>query len=470
MLRATVAGTAGLLLSQTSTVTAASRKTAGKRVLVVGAGLAGLAAAHELASVGYDVTVLEARKRIGGRVLTFSDFIPTKIVEGGGEFIGANHPTWGHYKEKFNLEFLEVTEDEEATDPIVIGGKRLDLAECKKLWEEISEVLPRMNTEAEKVDADEPWKSPNAQELDRRNLASWLETVEASELCKRAIATQITMDNGAPLTRQSFLANLAMVKGGGLDKFWTESESFRCQGGNEQLAKKLAATIGDNKIRRECPVKEIRAAEQRAKVILADGTAIEADDVILAVPPSVWDRIQFEPKLPRELAPQMGTVLKMLLHLKERFWAKADPKLGQYGLADDLGLIWESTDNQPGDDNVGMSVFQSAGPAETARRWTKEERVDKYLASVARLYPGIRDQYVASRFMDWPGEEWTKAGYSFPAPGQVMTVGPVLRKGLGPLHFAGEHASYAFVGYMEGALNSGVTLAKRLATRDGVIK
>jgi monoamine oxidase len=72
--------------------------------------------------------------------------------------------------------------------------------------------------------------------------------------------------------------------------------------------------------------------------------------------------------------------------------------------------------------------------------------------------------------MNWPSDPQTLAGYSFPAPGQVTTVGPLLAKGLGRLHFAGEHACYKFVGYMEGALTSGATVALRLATRDGLAK
>jgi hypothetical protein len=71
--------------------------------------------------------------------------------------------------------------------------------------------------------------------------------------------------------------------------------------------------------------------------------------------------------------------------------------------------------------------------------------------------------------MDWPADAWTMAGYSFPAPGQVTTNGPTLRAGLGHLHFAGEHTCYKFVGYMEGGLNSGASLARRLAARDNII-
>ena len=81
------------------------------RVVVIGAGFSGLAAAYELSSAGYDVTVVEARNRVGGRVVSFSDMVPGKNVEGGGELIGSNHPTWVAYAKQFKLEFLDVTEE-----------------------------------------------------------------------------------------------------------------------------------------------------------------------------------------------------------------------------------------------------------------------------------------------------------------------------------------------------------------------
>jgi len=69
--------------------------------------------------------------------------------------------------------------------------------------------------------------------------------------------------------------------------------------------------------------------------------------------------------------------------------------------------------------------------------------------------------------MDWPSIPWTRASYSCPAPGEVTTIGPLLFEGIkGRLHFAGEHASYKFGSYMEGALNSGASIARRLAVRD----
>src|SRR5918993_887849 len=122
MLKATLAASAGLLLSARIPILAQPRPAGGKRVVVIGAGFSGLACAHELVSAGYDVTVLDARNRVGGRVLSFSDLVPGKNVEGGGELIGSNHPTWVAYKDKFKLEWLDVTEAEDAEAPIVLGG------------------------------------------------------------------------------------------------------------------------------------------------------------------------------------------------------------------------------------------------------------------------------------------------------------------------------------------------------------
>ncbi len=102
-LKLAFAASAGLLISsgtgfgRTTTLRGVGR---GRRVTVVGAGFSGLACAYELLSAGYDVTVLDARNRVGGRVLSFSDFVSGKVVEGGGELIGSNHPTWVAYAKR----------------------------------------------------------------------------------------------------------------------------------------------------------------------------------------------------------------------------------------------------------------------------------------------------------------------------------------------------------------------------------
>jgi monoamine oxidase len=465
MLQATLAASAGLLLSSY----ASGQNRPGKRIVVVGGGFSGLAAAFELKSAGYDVLVLEARNRVGGRVVTFRNFVPGKHVEGGGELIGSNHPTWVAYKERFKLSFLDVTEEEDFDFPMTLGGKKLESEEAAKVWEELDEVVNQMNADAAKVaDPFQPWLAPNAEALDRKTLASWIATMNATPNGKLAVDAMMSGDNGVRSEWQSYLGNLAMVKGGGLEKYWTDSEVFRCGEGNQTLALKLLEAIGPDRVRLNTIVKRIDHGGSGIRVTLASGEQVGGDDVILAIPPSTWNRIGIEPALPAGLTPQMGTNVKYLISLRNAFWRKA--KLAPDSLSDGpINWTWHQTDGQKGVP-VSLCAFSGAVAAETVREWTPAERRTKYLKELGKSYPGIGAAFVNDRFMNWPSDVWTRASYSFPAPGQVTTVGPLLRKGLEHVHFAGEHCAYAFVGYMEGALNSGASLAKRLAQRDGVSK
>lgn len=474
MLRATLAASAGLLLSGPASAWsgAARRGVRGKPVVVIGAGLAGLAAAYELHAVGYDVTVFEARDRVGGRVLSFnaaggSEFVPGRNIEGGGELIGSNHPAWLAYAERFGLELMEVGEDEHAFSPVLIDGQVLDDDAAEKLWASMDSAFRGLTDLARAIDPDKPWAAPDAAALDRRSVQSWIDALAADALTKRACWINQSSDNGVEPARASLLGELAVVAGGGLERYWEETEALRCRGGNQQLARRLAEAIGPDRVRLGAAVSRVAHGPKKAVVTLRDGGVFEAFDVILAVPPSVWSKIVFEPGLPKELPPQMGLNTKYLAHTKTRFWR--DQKRAQYALSDGpIAQTWDATDAQ-GDDGPGCLVGFSGGPsAERVLAWSKEERDAKLSEVMEPMYPGFKAAVVAARLMDWPRDPWTMAGYSFPAPGQVTTQGPVLAAGLGALRFAGEHACYKFVGYMEGALQSGLAAARAIAARDGL--
>ncbi len=467
-LKASLAAASGLLISS-GTAHGLSRlgRFSAKRVVVIGGGFSGLACAFELKAAGYDVTVIEARGRVGGRVLSFDDMVPGKNVEGGGELIGSNHPTWVGYKDRFNLEWLDVSEWD-ADYPILLDGKMLTGEESEKLYEEMDAALAGMNEDARPINAEEPWKSDNAEALDRRTLKEWIEALEASDLCKAGITAQLAGDNGQSTVRQSYLGNLTQVKGGGVEAYWTESEIYRCKGGNQQLAKHLAESIGPDRVVLKLPVTSVEQKGGAMVVTCRDGRTIECDDVVLAVPPTVWGKIQFRPGIPSAFNPQMGTNVKYLAAVKGPYWK--DAGLAPDSLTNgDIAWTWEGTDAQEGD-GACLVAFSGGPGAERIRARAPEEREKAYAEAFEAIYPGFRDNLAKTRYMDWPGDPLTMTGYSFPAPGQVTTVGPLLRKGLDRLHFCGEHTSYQFVGYMEGALNSGASLAKRLAQRDGVVR
>jgi monoamine oxidase len=168
------------------------------------------------------------------------------------------------------------------------------------------------------------------------------------------------------------------------------------------------------------------------------------------------------------IAPQMATNVKCLIHVQDRFWQRA-------GLAPDLlsdgpvNLTWDGTDGQPGA-GAALVAFSGGADADTCRAWPAAARYENYLAELSKVYRGIRPAFVKGRFMDWPSDVWAKASYSFPAPGQVTAIGPLLWRTGSRLHFAGEYTSYAFMGYMEGALHSGAMVARLIAERDGVAR
>lgn len=475
-LMASLAASAGLLSCRTS-FAGGRAPNSGKRVVVVGAGFAGLAAAYELKTAGYDVRVFEASNRVGGRVRSVDAFVKGRNVEFGAELVGSNHPTWVAYKERFGLEFLDLSDDKDLANPFVIGGKVLTLEEAKALDEELDKVFLGFDVDAATVNVDEPWKTKNAEALDKRSTKDWLEKLQASELAKKALAVEFYANNGQALHRQSYLGNLCQIQGGGgAQKYRDESEVYRCKGGNQSLAKALAKEIGD-RVFLEVPVTQIEQKDSGVVVTCKDGREVECDDVVLAVPPSVWSKIKFSPELPASLTPQMGSNVKYFVATKKRIWDLKETDLktkgwSQYACTDgDVSMTWEGTDKQDGEGEYCFVAFSGAHAAEACRARSGEDRDKAYLKELEVIYPGFKDNMTGkTAFMDWPNEPWTKASYSFPAPGQITTIGPKLREGFGKIHFAGEHTCYKFVGYMEGGLYSGAAVAQRLATRDGLIK
>ena len=199
----------------------------------------------------------------------------------------------------------------------------------------------------------------------------------------------------------------------------------------------------------------------RGVTITAGGRDYEADYAILAVPPLTWNRIAFTPRLHVTAIPQMGSNVKFLMKTKDAFWRRA--RLAPDFLSDGpVHLTWHTTQHQKVA-GAGVVAFSGGPAADTCRGWTPAERTEKYLATLSPVFPALRASFERARFMDWPSDPWVKGSYSFPAPGEVTTLGPQLQQPLeGRVFLAGEHTCYAFVGYMEGALESGARAARRI--------
>jgi monoamine oxidase len=205
-----------------------------RKVVVVGGGFAGLAAGYELESLGYQVTVFEGQAEVGGRVQSCRKLVPGNVMEKGAELIGLNHPAWWSYKRKFDLHFRQLSDP--ASPPVFLDGKRVVGAEAETLGREMDDVQKLINGIARRVNAHEPWKSRNARVLDSLSLVQALNRIPMSPLCRLAFTELLQTDNGVRADRQSWLGNLAMIKGGGLSRFWTDTETHHCVEGNQGLA------------------------------------------------------------------------------------------------------------------------------------------------------------------------------------------------------------------------------------------
>jgi len=437
------------------------------RVVVVGAGLAGLCAAFELKHLGYDVLVLESRDRLGGRVHSISDFLPGSTVEAGGELIGANHPLWLGYAERFGLPLSELGDD--ASEEIVaLDGNVYRGNDVDQIFEEMDaghEVIAR---DCESIDAREPWKSLNGDAIDRVAFGEKIAALPINNIGKMAIETEFTHDMGVHPNSMSHLALLAVVKAHGGKDYWERTEVYRCAGGNQRLCQSLADAIGQDRLRLGEAVVKINVSDMAVEISTSKGQTIYADRVILAVPPSIWKHIVFAPEFPASLSMGVGKNVKYLARVRNRYW---NAEVGfPETLADDaIGMTWEAA--LPVDASMPSAIvsFSGGGVVEEVRSMSPDERDKFYQRHLSAISKGFSEAFQASTFCDWVGDENTRCGYSFPAPGELTRIGNTLQDGIGRLHFAGEHTGFGFQGFMEGALLSGASVATRIAITDGVV-
>ncbi len=449
-----------------------------KSVIVIGAGFAGLTAGWWLATHGFNVTVLEARKRIGGRVHTKRQ--DGRVLECGGELIGRNHANWLRLSSYFGLGLSSITTEENYAaaslkSPMLLDGQLISVSDQETLYDEMSGALKTLDPLAAEVDALTPWKSKLIGK-DGESVEDWIKTLEhLSDRTRAALRFQLECDQTIPVGQQSLLGLLAAVQGGSLtdlsdpqrkepSEFWTETEVYRCAGGNDQLAQCLKAEIEDcgSRVLLSTPASKI-TFPLNGVCVHANGEDYKGNWVVVAVPPTCWNRIAF----PFDTAPysiSTGPAFKFLAPTKKRFWMR--DSLSPNGTDNQFGMVWEGTDNEDGSrGDPELTVF-AGGPS--ADRVNSSDPDQHFRAGLEKLYKGFGNEVGNTTPVNWTTKEWTMAGYSCPTKGQVTTAAERLFKPHERLVWAGEHTCMAFFGYMESALQSGMHAAQVIAEHEGI--
>jgi monoamine oxidase len=451
----------------------AARAAARGRVIVAGAGLAGLSAAYELQRAGYDVTILEARARPGGRVYTLREpFSDGLYAEAGAARIQDSHAFTMRYVKEFGL----------ALDPFwPTGGNSITCVAGRRF------VLPQGTP----IDLDEvplPFSAEERRLGLRRSLAKYLFSqlpelgdpsaadwpardvsrfeVSIHDFCRAQGATPAFLTLvalGHDLDGMSALQFLRDAALGFSTKAW-----FKIRGGNDQLPRALASRLADC-IRYDSPVVRIEQEAAAVRVAFRRGTTVEAiagDFLVCAIPSTVLRHVEVRPALSpakRAAVDAVGSLpmARVYLQSRRRFWLER----GDTGWAstDDPIDVWDYTRDQPGARGI-LGAYTSGSMARRITAQEPRERGEYMLNLMERVHPGIREHCERSASHSWISDPWSLgAGAEF-RPGQLSRHYQALRAPEGRIVFAGEHTS-PWAGWMNGAIESGHRAAAELQAR-----
>jgi len=435
-------------------------------VAILGAGLAGLACCHRLAQLGQRARVYEARDRVGGRVVTgrgLQPKLPGFTIEIGAEWINSADEALMGLVDELGLTLNDSWDEFDLETMVWFDGRRVQmrtlLDDLDRLTRACDDALAAMPDGGAHISYQTP---EGAVELDQTSAAEWLAGLDLGDDARRWAETVTLADYGLELDEQSALNVVSFFTSTGEELY---DERWLTAGGNDQLATGLGERYAD-RIELGVEIQAIEAEPDGTWTLrFAGGRApVRAQVVVCTLPFSVLRGLDLDAMglagVKRTCVETLGhgTNAKLGLPFARRFWRDA----GDSGLVytDLFQEGWDAAMMQ-GLDGGGFASFRGGAAGLAVGQGTVAERGAELLAQLEQLWPGCGAHLAGEPWRaDWPSDPWVRGSYSCYTVGQWTGIGGAEAEPVGSLLFAGEHTSYAFQGYMNGAAQSGLDAAE----------
>jgi len=451
------------------------------RVVVVGAGLAGVCCAYKLQQHGIGADLYESRDRVGGRCWSARTFADGQVAEHGGEFVDTRHVQLRRLVAALGLhldDLFPAYEDEgDVTGLLVLEGEQRNRHEVHAHFDV---VIRRLMRDAKKVG---PYRwgqaGPAAKAFDQMTMREWMDdNVPGGSGSLLGLSMDVGLtgfwgidpeDTSAITLLDTYITP---YPGGPAD------ERYHIRGGNDQVPNMLADLLPAGALHLETPLEAMRQRSDGTYELEFGGVAapVVADHVVLCLPFTTLRDVDltdagFDAKRMRaidELA--MGTNAKVLLQFEDRF-----PTFGWNGLFDlDVPKTdsWDSALAEPGPGGL-LTIFSGgktgAGyPVDEAHAPAPVGVVDDALTFLDTYFPGMRASFNGRSWLDsWVDDPWVKGSYAAFLPGQWTGFFGYMGLPQGNVHFAGEHTSTYSQGYLNGGVETGLRAAREVIHATG---